>query len=62
MSEGVKIRRKKRIRNILIAISWIVAMVAGWKFSEHQHEQLMAISYCYDSNGEHYVAPDERCQ
>lgn len=50
------------MKNILLII--IVVLIAGafigW--TEKRDAQLMSINYCWDSNGEHYIAPNEACR
>lgn len=40
---------------IIIACSWIII------WSDAKDAELMKINYCWDSSGQHYVAPDARC-
>lgn len=62
LSEGM--RRNRIVRFIqwfffLLAIVFSIALLFTW--FEWKDAQVMSIQYCWDSNGDHYVAPDERC-
>ena len=57
-------RRNKRIKlfkKILIGLGILIAIVMYMQWNSKQLDKIMAIEYCWDSNGDHYVAPDERC-
>ena len=45
----------------LIAILAFVVVLLG-KWWGYQEQQIMSVDYCWDENGQHYVAPDYRCQ
>lgn len=57
-------RRNKRIKilkNIVLILAIVLIIGAWFKWNMEQTDKIMSIEYCWDSNGEHYVAPDERC-
>lgn len=62
MQRGRKINDlKKRIKVIVYIVLFIAFMVWFMGWQERKDAKLMSIQYCWDSNGEHYVFPDERC-
>jgi len=48
----------KKFIIFLFAFAVIITIVS---FLSWRDEKLMDIDYCWDSNGAHYVMPDERC-
>ena len=54
-----------KTNEILAGSVWfiIIVMLAGlWlSFTANLDKQRMAVEYCWDSNGQHYVAPDPNC-
>lgn len=62
MTRGRKINDIKKVVFKIIIFIFISFMIIGlFKLFEIQDSKLNKINYCWDSNGEHYVAPDERC-
>lgn len=62
MQKGRKLNDlKKLVTRILIIIALIIGIVYFLKWSDKQTDALMAIDYCWDLNGQHYVAPNENC-
>jgi hypothetical protein len=54
MGYNIDMKTLMIVSGLTIAFAWV-------GFTNNQMEELMAIDYCWDSNGEHYVVPDERC-
>lgn len=49
------------MKYIYIAIALV--LVFSWlRFTSHLDAQRMQVTYCFDYEGNHYVAPDERCR
>lgn len=63
MQQGRKRNDKIKIIKRIVMLSiifWGVVML--FQYWDKQDAKLMETNYCWDSNGEHYVAPDERCR
>lgn len=54
-----KIKLIKRIV-LFTLVFWGVVMFL--RFSAERDAKIMEIEYCWDSNGQHYVAPNEACR
>lgn len=52
---------KRFILGLAIAYTLIFGVIQLFKYWDKQDAKLMGIEYCWDSNGEHFVSPDERC-
>lgn len=46
------------VLSILLAIAILFVFLYG---SEIRTKKVMSVDYCFDSNGNNYVMPDERC-
>lgn len=51
----------KLIKKIVIFTVIFWGIVLLFRYWDKQDSKLMEINYCWNSNGEHYIAPDERC-
>lgn len=52
----------KTLKIVLCSIAVLIVMGGIIKWSNANETKNMAINYCWDSNGEHYVAPNEACR
>ena len=67
MQKGAIRNRKIRIsKRIIIGVLITVAVIIGFsmlfKYWDKQDAKIMSIQYCWDSSGEHYVAPNNNCR
>lgn len=46
---------------IMFVLCLLLAMGYGLTILNDRDDRLMEIEYCWDSQGEHYVAPNEMC-
>ncbi len=51
----------KTLKTILIFTAILIALVLIGKHWSAQDEKILSTTFCWDSNGEHYVAPNEAC-
>lgn len=53
---------QKFILGLMLAFSIIFGMVQLFKFWDRQDSKIMSVDYCWDDNGQHYVAPNPACR
>lgn len=62
MQSGAKRNKRIKLFKKILTILIILATVFMYmRWNNAQLNKIMEIEYCWDSNGDHYVAPDERC-
>ena len=57
-----KLNKKVKVLEIVGILSIIVLVLVILKVSSIHSARVMEIDYCWDSNGQHYVAPNEMCE
>ncbi len=63
MSEGIKRNNRiKWIKRVVGLVLVIFALINLFKYWDKQEAEMLNIQYCWDSEGNHYVAPNEACQ
>lgn len=63
MTEGAKRNKRIKIAKWVVGIAVVVGVVAGILYwSSKRDAQLMSINYCWDEQGEHYLAPNPACR
>lgn len=50
------------ILGLLIGYTIMSGIIQLFKLWDKQDAKIMSIEYCWDSNGEHYLSPDQRCR
>lgn len=62
MQAGAKRNKRiKIVKNVLLCLVVVFIVGIWFKWNIEQTDKIMSIQYCWDSEGDHYVAPDERC-
>lgn len=53
---------KQKIQIIIFVLTLTTIGVYAIKQATVREDRIMSVNYCFDSEQNHYVAPDERCK
>lgn len=63
LQKGAERNRKILIMKKVLLIVFVVSLAGLWlSWSAGQDAKLMSIQYCWDSAGNHFVAPNSACR